>query len=53
MSENDQIRRWRDLAEVARAYAAAINDADAQATMLKVAEQYDNLARQADRTKLH
>jgi hypothetical protein len=53
MSENDRIRRWLDLAEVARAYAAAMSDADAQATMLKVAEQYDDLARQADRTKLH
>jgi len=50
--ENDRLRRWRDLAEEARAYAAMMEEADAQMTMLKIAEQYEELARQMDRTRL-
>jgi hypothetical protein len=50
--ENDRLRRWRDLAEEARAYAAMMDEADAQTTMLKVAEQYDNLVRRMNRVTL-
>ena len=50
--DNDRLRRWRDLAEEARAYAAMMNESDAQRTMLKVAEQYDELARRMHRLML-
>lgn len=50
--ENDIVRRWRDLAEEARAYAAMMNEPDARMTMLKVAEQYEDLARRMDRITL-
>jgi hypothetical protein len=42
---------WRSRAKEARALAAQIADLEAKATMLKIADEYENLAKRAeDRT---
>ncbi|MBV9286553.1 MAG: hypothetical protein JO288_01800 [Hyphomicrobiales bacterium] len=43
---------WRSRAEEARAIAEQMIDRDAIETMLKVAEQYENLAQKAERRRL-
>ena len=43
---------WRSRAEEARAIAEQMIDRDASEMMLKVAEQYEDLARRAERRRL-
>jgi hypothetical protein len=44
-SGRDDIARWLALAAEARAIAAEMTDPGARATMLKIAEGYENAAR--------
>lgn len=39
---------WRERAEEARAQASELHDRDAQRTLLEIAENYDQLAEQAE-----
>jgi hypothetical protein len=43
---------WRSRAEEARTIAEQMTDSDAVSTMLKVAEQYQELAQKAERRRL-
>ena len=45
-------QHWRDRAEEARSIAEQMIDRGAIATMLKVAEQYEELAQRAERRRL-
>jgi len=43
---------WRDRAEEARTQADQMGSLDARKTLLEIAENYDQLARQAERIRL-
>jgi hypothetical protein len=47
-SGKDEIIRWLALAAEARAISEEMTDPAARATMLKIAEGYENLARRAE-----
>jgi len=53
MAQNEQLRRWQHLAEAARIFATVMNDAGAQAVMLRIAEEYEELARRMGGVTLH
>jgi hypothetical protein len=41
-------KHWRDRAEEARAHAEQMTDRDTRQTLLKIAEDYEELARRAE-----
>ena len=45
----DDAKHWRECAEEARSLAEEMNDLDARQTMRGIAEQYESLARRAER----
>ena len=53
VAEDEQVKRWRNLAEEARAFAESMTSADAQATMRRIADEYDNLAARRHGGRLH
>ena len=42
-------KHWRDRAEEARAHAEQMTDRDTRQTLLKIAEDYEELARRAEK----
>jgi hypothetical protein len=42
-------KHWRDRAEEARAHAAQMTDRDTRQTLLKITEDYEELARRAEK----